>query len=86
MHVDSIAWGLFRPKHLLESMDSEILCNRSRKYIFYHLAKSMTNHRETFSAIVDLYLAICPAVVLYNLQINLIKKVALSVALALSSM
>jgi hypothetical protein len=86
MHADSIAYGFFRPKHLLEPMDSDILRNRSRKYVFHHLAKSMTNHRETFSAIVDLYLAICPAVVLYNLQINLIKKVALSVALGLSSM
>lgn len=67
-------------------MDSDILRNRSRKFIFHHLAKSMTDHRETFSAIVDLYLAICPAVVLCSLQINLKKKVVLSVALRLSSM
>ncbi|CAN9258538.1 unnamed protein product [Alternaria alternata] len=39
----------------------------------------------TFSAIVDLYLAIYPAIVLYKLQINFKKKVVLSVALGLGS-
>ncbi|KAF2875905.1 hypothetical protein BDV95DRAFT_591327 [Massariosphaeria phaeospora] len=37
------------------------------------------------SAAVDLYLAVYPAVVLYNLQINMKKKLALSVALGLGS-
>ncbi|RYN92430.1 hypothetical protein AA0120_g4874 [Alternaria tenuissima] len=39
----------------------------------------------TFSAIVDLYLAIYPAIVLYKLQVNFKKKVVLSVALGLGS-
>ncbi|KAI4663737.1 uncharacterized protein J4E78_004155 [Alternaria triticimaculans] len=39
----------------------------------------------TISAVVDLYLAIYPAVVLYGLQINLKKKIALSAALGLGS-
>lgn len=37
------------------------------------------------SAIVDLYLAIYPAVVLYRLQMNVKKKIALSFALGLGS-
>ncbi|EUC46837.1 hypothetical protein COCMIDRAFT_35570 [Bipolaris oryzae ATCC 44560] len=39
----------------------------------------------TISAIVDLYLAIYPAVVLYRLQMNVKKKIALSFALGLGS-
>lgn len=46
----------------------------------------MSDRREAISAVVDLYLAIYPAVVLYGLQINLKKKIALSAALGLGSM
>lgn len=86
VHANSIAVGLFRPRHLLEPLDSDILRHCSRKYVSHEQARPITDHREAFSAIVDLYLAIYPAIVLYKLQINFKKKVVLSVALGLGSM
>jgi hypothetical protein len=40
---------------------------------------------QAFSAFVDLYLAIYPAVVLFNLQMSFKKKLALSFALGIGS-
>jgi hypothetical protein len=41
---------------------------------------------KAFSAFVDLYLAVYPALVLFNLQLNMKKKIALSCALGIGSM
>lgn len=49
------------------------------------LFESRADSIGAISAAVDLYLAVYPAVVLYRLQINLKKKVALSVALGFGS-
>jgi hypothetical protein len=46
----------------------------------------MSDCSQAISAMVDLYLAVYPAVILYGLRMNLKKKIALSIALGLGSM
>lgn len=85
VHADSIAVGLYSQRHLLEPMDSGILCHCCWLYVI-RVKWGTRLILTALSAIVDLYLAIYPAVVLYRLQMNVKKKIALSFALGLGSM
>ncbi|KAH6866912.1 integral membrane protein [Alternaria rosae] len=53
--------------------------------LIYYAVIAGSKFTATISAIVDLYLAMYPTVVLYGLQINLKKKIALNAALGLGS-
>lgn len=71
--------GRCRPAHSLWNFDVEGECFPN------HILVSYCIYAGSFSAFVDLYLAIYPAIVLFGLQLSIKKKAALIVALSIGS-
>ncbi|KAK7222799.1 hypothetical protein V2G26_010802 [Clonostachys chloroleuca] len=71
--------GRCRPAHSLWNFDVPGECFSPDILVAYCI------YAGSFSAFVDLYLAIYPAIVLFNLQMSFKKKLALSVALGIGS-
>jgi hypothetical protein len=70
------------PKYVLVNY---AIASGGRSY-FSRVLETTTHRLLALSAFTDLYLAVYPATVLWTLQLNLKKKIALSVALGIGSM